>query len=154
MTLTLKITPHAPLRVTLPPPAAAPHAPLVVKLPASQPPLKMTLAVSPQKAEGAGSPAESTDNSLDDDLDAPVVCVCGATADDGAAMVQCDGCLVWAHIACYGFDPDDETTLPPVFLCTQCAAAPRARRADGKVYCWTRPLLAASLRGGSRATPA
>lgn len=44
------------------------------------------------------------------------ICSCG-TGDDGKAMILCDECAHWFHLACVGVDEDD---IPERWLCTPC----------------------------------
>ncbi|PKA64370.1 PHD finger protein MALE STERILITY 1 [Apostasia shenzhenica] len=50
--------------------------------------------------------------------DEVVNCSCGAKAEDGERMVNCDICEVWLHSRCVKI-PDGEE-LPGVFLCNNC----------------------------------
>jgi len=52
-----------------------------------------------------------------------VACPCGAAADDGERMLECERCQTWQHAACVGA----AAAAAPVFLCTRCAPSP----ADG-----------------------
>ncbi|KAF1319022.1 hypothetical protein FI667_g13372, partial [Globisporangium splendens] len=48
-------------------------------------------------------------------------CVCGMKGsdyDDGTSMIECDGCQVWQHTKCAGFQDGEE--LPKYFQCQIC----------------------------------
>jgi hypothetical protein len=49
-----------------------------------------------------------------------VACPCGASADDGERMLECERCQTWQHAACVGA----AAAAAPVFLCTRCAPSP------------------------------
>ncbi|KAF2469803.1 uncharacterized protein BDR25DRAFT_227394 [Lindgomyces ingoldianus] len=70
-----------------------------------------------------GSPATNTDASLTtpstdrSSLSSETTrCVCNS-ADDGRAMVQCESCTKWLHMACVGLNTHN---LPPVYVCVFC----------------------------------
>lgn len=58
--------------------------------------------------------------------DGVVRCCCGAMADDGAMMVECEQCLVWSHVHCLQRLAATHPTFKPnltAFVCSDCQAA-------------------------------
>ena len=47
-------------------------------------------------------------------------CLCGGSNDKGGAMVCCDSCSVWYHLACCGIQTEDE--LDDQWFCQRCRA--------------------------------
>ncbi len=63
--------------------------------------------------------------SEDDDPNAVIRCICGATEeveDDDRMMISCDKCEVWQHNECMEVT-EDEDKLPDKYLCEQCRPA-------------------------------
>ncbi|KAF1813331.1 hypothetical protein P152DRAFT_448642 [Eremomyces bilateralis CBS 781.70] len=56
----------------------------------------------------------------EEEQDAIVRCVCGATDDEGGyTMICCDNCEAWQHNSCMGL-PEDQSLCPDTYYCEQC----------------------------------
>ncbi|KAI8828170.1 hypothetical protein BJ741DRAFT_438085 [Chytriomyces cf. hyalinus JEL632] len=69
----------------------------------------------------------------EEEEDGVIRCICGQNEDDGTTMVQCDGCQVWQHTACFGLG-DDPAQLPDEYECELCSAT---HVQTSKVTIWT-----------------
>ena len=69
------------------------------------------------------SAAEDEDGSEEAE-DEWVLCECGATADDGSAMVRCGNprCEVWQHATCVDVDAEEAARPSFAFFCARCDA--------------------------------
>ncbi|KZF21075.1 SPOC-domain-containing protein [Xylona heveae TC161] len=84
-------------------------------------------APAAKRAKGSGkskaakqTSAEPTPSDEEDD-NAVVRCICGASEDDGGRMmIQCDKCEVWQHNECMEVTEVEED-MPDRYLCEQCA---------------------------------
>ncbi|KAI7829755.1 hypothetical protein BC939DRAFT_320647 [Gamsiella multidivaricata] len=46
-------------------------------------------------------------------------CVCGSSEEDDL-MVQCDDCMTWSHLWCYGYTSFEDPRIPESHICADC----------------------------------
>ncbi|EFI28208.1 hypothetical protein CC1G_14233 [Coprinopsis cinerea okayama7 len=72
--------------------------------------------------EPPAAPLDENDPQNDDEEQGITRCVCGSTEDDpdaGEFMVQCEGCKVWQHGLCMGYQSEDQVHDDD-YYCEQC----------------------------------
>ncbi|GBF88113.1 hypothetical protein Rsub_00825 [Raphidocelis subcapitata] len=86
--------------------------------------------------EARGGGASGDEGAYGEDC---VACPCGANADDGELMIECEACRTWAHVACLRTQMEAHEIASPIgtaplynmdaYLCVPCQAASAAEHA-------------------------